>query len=93
MVLAFIPKMHLEDHLRKDRLSGKQANAIVARNIDAFARIISEKYERGEYRYYSRLGSTLPRIDISLEDIERSGELITDTLLQTDVIWQSLGAR
>ena len=31
--------------------------------------------------------------NISLEDIERSGELITDTLLQTDVIWQSLGAR
>jgi len=93
MVLIFIPKIHLEDHLKKERLSGKQANAIVARNIDTFARIISGKYERGEYRYYSREGLTLPRIDIILEDIEKSGELITDTILETDVIWQSLGAR
>ena len=91
MVLTFIPKIHLEDHLRSQRLSGKQANAIVDRNIDAFARIISEKFERGEYRPYSRLGSTLPRVDITLEDIENSDELITDTILQTDIIWKSLG--
>ena len=91
MVLTFIPKMHLEDHLRSSRLSAKQANAIVERNIDAFARIISEKYERGEYRSFSRSGSTLPRVDITLSDIENSGELITDTILQTDVIWKSLG--
>lgn len=34
MVLAFISKMHLEDHFRRDRLTGKEANLVVDRNLD-----------------------------------------------------------
>ena len=81
MVLAFIPKLHLEDHFRRQRLSGKQANLVVDRNLEAFARIISAKYERGEHRPYSRFGSTLPSVAITLEDIEASGETLTDSVL------------
>jgi hypothetical protein len=93
MVLAFIPKMHLEDALRRDRLTGKEANLVVDRNLEAFARIISAKYERGEYRPYSRFGSTLPRIDINLEDIEASGETLTDSVLDLSAGWASADGR
>lgn len=87
MVLTFIPTMHLEDYFRCRRLSGKQANLLVDLNLDAFARIISGKYERGGYRTYSRYGSTLPRIDISLEDIETSSEILSDSVLHRASGW------
>ena len=81
MVLAFIPKIHLEDNLRCDRLTGKQANMLVQRNIEKFAQIVSAKYERGEFRPYSRFGSTLPRVDIGLADIEESDEKLSTSVL------------
>lgn len=81
MVLAFIPIIHLDDHFRVRHLSGKQANLLVDANLEAFARIISNKYERGEHRPYSRFGSTLPRVDLSLEDIQESGETFSKTVL------------
>ena len=89
MVLAFVPTIHLDDHFRRRHLSGKQANLLVDRNLDAFARIISAKYERGEHRPYSRFGSTLPRVDITLEDIESSGESMTDSVLDMTPMWVS----
>lgn len=84
MVLTYIPTVHLEDHFQVGRLSGKQANLLVDRNIDAFSHIISAKYERGDYRAYARFGSTLPRVDITLEDIESSGETLTDSVLSME---------
>ena len=78
MVLAFIEVIHLDDHFRRRHMSGREANLVVDRNIEAFARIMSAKYERGEYRPYSRFGSTLPRVDITLHDIDASGEKLTD---------------
>jgi hypothetical protein len=87
MVLAFIPRIHLEDALRRDRLTGKQANLVVDRNLDAFARIVSAKYERSEYRPYSRFGSTLPCVDINGDDIETSGETLTDSVLNVSAGW------
>ena len=60
LVLASIAKMHLEDYFRRDRLTGKQANLVVDRNLDVSARIISSKYERGEYRPYFAAGLDLP---------------------------------
>jgi len=93
MVLAFIPKIHLEDHFRRQRLSGKEANLVVDRNLEAFARIISAKYERGEYRPYSRFGSTLPSVHITLDDIEASGETLTDSVLDLSAGWMSPDGR
>jgi hypothetical protein len=93
MVLAFIAKAHLEDHFRRDSLSGKQANLVVDRNLDAFARIVSAKYERGEYRPYSRFGSTLPCVDINLQDIETSGETLTDSVLNLSAGWMAPDGR
>ena len=93
MVLAFIPRIHLEDYFRRARLTGKQANLVVDRNLEAIGRIISAKYERGEYRPYSRFGSTLPRVDINLEDIQMSGEKLTDSVLDLAAGWMSPDGR
>ena len=83
MVLAFIPVVHLDDLFRVRHLSGKQANVLVDANLEAFARIISNKYERGEHRPYSRFGSTLPLVDLTLEEMEQSGETFSKTVLDT----------
>lgn len=83
MVLAFIPVVHLDDYFRRSHLSGKQANVLVDANLAAFARIISNKYERGEHRPYGRSGSTFPRVDITLDDLESSGEKLSDGVLAT----------
>lgn len=94
MVLAFIPTEHLDDHFRlAAHLSGKEANLLVDSNLDAFARIISAKYERGEQRPYSRFGSTLPSVHITLEDIETSGEKLTDSVLNLQGKWVSPNGR
>jgi uncharacterized alpha-E superfamily protein len=88
-VLAFIEVIHLDDHFRRRHMSGREANLVVDRNIEAFAGIMSSKYERGEYRPYSRFGSTLPRVDITLDDIEVSGEKLTDSVLSLKAQWVS----
>lgn len=94
MVLAFIATTHIDDYFRRrEHLSGKKANLLVDRNIDAFARIMSAKYERGEYRPYSRFGSTLPSVDITLEDITASGEALTDSVLDLEPMWVSPDGR
>jgi hypothetical protein len=94
MVLAFIATEHLDDYFRsREHLSGKKANLVVDRNLDAFARIMSAKYERGEYRPYSRFGSTLPSVDITLEDIAASGETLADSVLDLEPMWVSPDGR
>lgn len=94
MVLAFIGTEHLDDYFRRrEHLSGKRANLLVDQNLDTFARIMSAKYERGEYRPYSRFGSTLPAVDISLEDITASGETLTDSVLDIEPMWVSPDGR
>ncbi len=94
MVLAFISKVHLEDALRRNsRLTGKEANLLVDRNLDAFAGIISAKYERGEYRPYSRFGSTLPRVDVTSEEVEAIRGNLTDSVLNVSAGWASADGR
>jgi hypothetical protein len=93
MVLAFIPKIHLEDALRRKSLTGKQANLVVDRNLDAFAQIISAKYERGEYRPYSRFGSTMPRVDITSEEVEAIRASLTDSVLDISAGWMGSDGR
>lgn len=88
IVVAFIPVRHLEDYFQRERhLSGQQANLLVDRNLATFARVISAKYERGEYWLYSRCGSTLPRVDVALEDITNCGEAMTDSVLDLAHVW------
>jgi hypothetical protein len=93
MVLAFIPKIHVEDALRRKSLTGKQANLVVDRNLDAFAQIVSAKYERGEYRPYSRFGSTMPRVDVTSGEVEAIRASLTDSVLDVAAGWASPDGR
>jgi len=93
IVLGVIPKIHLEDALRRDRLSGKQANLVVDRNLDVFAETVSEKFERGEYRPYSRFGSTLLRVDITSEEVEAIRDRLTDSILDLNAGWMGPDGR
>ncbi len=88
-VLAFIPVEHLDDYFERRHLSGKQANLVVDANLDILAQVISDKYERGEHRPYSRFGSTLPRVDLCLEDLKVSRSKMSDDVLATasGAIW------
>lgn len=93
MILAFIPKIHLGDALRRERLTGKEANLIVDRNLDAFTGIISAKYERGEYRPYSRFGTTLPRVDLTSEEVESIREHLIVSVLDVSAGWMGSDGR
>ena len=90
MVLAFIDVIHLDDLFRRAHLTGQQANLVVDRNIEVIKRIVSDKYERGEHRPYSRFGSTLPRVDITLDDLEPHRHEMTDSVLdmQAGFAWR-----
>ena len=93
MVLAFIPKIHLEDALRRSRLTAKEANLLVDRNLDVFAGVIAAKYERGEYRPYSRFGTTFPRVDVTSEEVEAIREKLSDSVLNISAGWASRDGR
>jgi hypothetical protein len=45
------------------------------------SRIISDKYERGEWTNYNRLGSTLRRVDVTLADLDNCGEKLSDSVV------------
>lgn len=88
MVLAIVPTSQLEDYFhRAKRLNGKEANLLVDRNLDAIARIVSAKFERGEYKPYARFNSTLPCVELNLQDLEQSDEKLTDSVLDTQFVW------
>lgn len=93
MVLASIPKKHLVDALGRDSLTGKQANLVVDRNLEVFADIISAKYERGEWRPYSRFGSTLPRVDVTSEEVEAVRDKLTSNVLDINAGWMGSDGR
>lgn len=64
------------------------SNLIVDRNLDAFARIVTAKYSNGQVGVYSAYGQTFPRVDITLEDMERSCEQFTADVLKPEAAFQ-----
>jgi hypothetical protein len=73
-VLAVIPIIHLEEYFKRGHLSGHQDYLVVDGNLEAFSRIIINKYEYEEFTQHYRYGFTFPRLDITLADIGTSGE-------------------
>jgi len=86
-VAAAIGRMCLEKYFHRRKLTGIQAGALVRANQDALARIISAKYERGEYQAHAYAGSMIRRVGIELPDIEESGEVLTDSVLDDQAGW------
>lgn len=97
MVVAVITTTVLEQCFRHRGLTEVQAKSLVESNIEAFASIISAKYERDEYQRGSSpdspSGRKPLRVNITLEDIETSGKTLTPRAL-TDIMqpwWGSPG--
>lgn len=76
-VLGVIARTHLEDHFRR-RMTAKEANQAVDRNIEAFGRIVAAKVERGDCRSVARAGDVVPCVEITRADIEASGEMMSE---------------
>jgi hypothetical protein len=73
LVLAYVSRTALMDyfHIPGDmRITLQQWNLVVDRNLQAFERIIEGKFERDEWE----MQEGLPRMLITLEDMQRSGE-------------------
>jgi hypothetical protein len=88
MVLAYVPVTVLDDHFEhRGSFSGPHANLIVDRNLEVFAKIVSAKFERGEYRAISWNGDTRPRVDVTFEDLK--GEKLIDPKDNTTFSWGS----
>ena len=75
LVLAFVSRTALADYFRlPKRPSMQESNLLVDRNLDAFGRIVRAKYDTGERSIYDAYGQSIPRVDVTLEDMQHSGE-------------------
>lgn len=90
-VLAFVHRIALDDYFRvpgdKPRTL-KQWNLVVESNRAAFEKIIEAKYQRGERSTYDARGQSYPRVDVTLDDMQRSGEKFTDSVLNLKAEFQ-----
>jgi hypothetical protein len=66
----------------------RESNLVVDHNIAAFARIVTAKYERGATSNYEEFGQSFPGVDVTLEDMQRSGEEFTAERAQTRCSFQ-----
>jgi hypothetical protein len=89
-VVAFVEREGLEDYggkyLGRPRMSHQQRIFLLRspNNLAAVSKTISEKYERGETSLHHAYGSTLPRVDIGLSDLERGPRLEVAPLIVFD---------
>lgn len=87
LVITIIARDALADYFRvpgDQRRTLTQWNLVVRQNMDAFARIISQKYANDEWTVRNEYGQSYPQISVVLEDIERCGERLTDEALKRD---------
>jgi hypothetical protein len=76
LVLAYVSRNALMDYfrIRDGRIPLQQWNLVVGRNLEAFKRIIEGKFERDEWEMHKSLGQSCPRMQITLDDMQRCGE-------------------
>jgi len=77
LVLAYVSRTALMNyfHIPGDmQITLQQWSLVVDRNLEAFKRIIEGKFERDEWEMEERLGQSYPRMLITLDDMQRSGE-------------------
>jgi hypothetical protein len=93
LVLAFVGRTALADYFRlPQRPSMRESNLIVERNKEAFGDIVTGKYERGLTSMYSRFGQSYPRVDVTLDDMVRSGQSFTADFLRPEAAFDWLAA-
>ena len=81
LVLAFISRTAFADYFHlppstRSRVSPslEQCNLLVESNLETFKRLITAKFERGERDVYDQYGQSYPRVDMTLDDMQRCGE-------------------
>jgi hypothetical protein len=85
LVLAFVHRIALDDYFRVpgDRpRTLKQWNLVAESNRAAFEKIIEAKYQRDERSTYDAYGQSYSRVDVTLDDMQRSGQKFTDDVLK-----------
>ncbi len=71
----------------------QQWNSVAESNRAAFEKIITAKYERGDRSTYDAYGQSYPRVDVTLEDMQRGGEKFTDDVLKLKAEFVAEAAR
>jgi hypothetical protein len=85
LVLAFVDRTALADYFHlPQRPTMRESNLLVDRNLQAFARIVATKYEAGNTSVYDRLGQSFPRVDVTLQDMQDSGEQFSADVLEPE---------
>ena len=77
LVLTYVSRVALKDYFRiagDTRITLQQWALVVECNLEAFKRIIETKYERDDWEVYNAYGQSYPKLVVTLEDMQRSGE-------------------
>jgi hypothetical protein len=82
MLLVFISREAIDDYFRRSSLTPRDRNLLVDRNLEHLIPLITAKYDRGEVgEYIGPGGQRFPQVNLSLADLERAPEKLTDTVL------------
>jgi len=88
IVIAYVPRDALDDYFNWPKPSRDEVrpplwecHLVVDRNLSAFARLIQQKYRCHEYCESLRLDRSEELIEITLDDIQRSGANLSDTVI------------
>lgn len=87
LVLTYVSLEALRDyfHVPGDvRITLRQWNLVVDRNLGAFKPIIEAKFARDEWDFHNAYGQSYPKLVVTLEDMRRSGEEFTIDVLGLD---------
>jgi hypothetical protein len=91
VVLAYVSRTALEEYFSlSTRPSMQDSNLLVDRNLEAFSHIVTAKYERGERSVYDAFGRSLPRVDVTLDDMQSSGEDFTAEVLKVKAMSEAM---
>ena len=87
LVLAYVSRQALMDYFRipgDKHVTVQQWNLVVDRNLDAFKRIIEDKFDRDDWDVHNSYGQSYPKLVVTLEDMRHSGEKFTIKVLGLD---------
>ncbi len=93
MVLTYIGRQALTDYFQipgPRRLTLKDWNLVVERNLDGFKPIIESKFASDDWEIFNSYAQSYPKIVVTLEDMQRSGYPFTIDVLGLKAGWRSL---
>lgn len=91
LVLTYVAREALQDYFRIPgdmRITPEQWNLVVDRNLDAFRRIIEAKYECDDWQVHNAFGQNYPKLVVTLDDMQRSGEEFTIDVLNLNAAFR-----